>query len=214
MARSTPALPVPVMADESLRTPSDALRLVKLRAADVFSLKISKSGGLRYSQAIADVAAAAGVVPRRHRNRRPHRDGCNAAPGLRDARRHVRHRTVRAAAHARGAAHRAAALRGRAAALAQQAGARRGARPLRRRAVRRPSMLFHVRMDVAVPRDLDPAERDSLLARRRRGRWNCSAAVPGCTSGASSGTTATSVSSSTRGTSCIRSSGACRSSRS
>jgi muconolactone D-isomerase len=25
-------------------------------------------------------------------------------------------------------------------------------------------MLFHVRMDVAVPRDLDPAERDTLLA--------------------------------------------------
>jgi muconate cycloisomerase len=61
MAEINAALPVPVMADESLRTPSDALRLVKLRAADVFSLKISKSGGLRYTRAIADVAAAAGV---------------------------------------------------------------------------------------------------------------------------------------------------------
>jgi muconolactone D-isomerase len=40
-------------------------------------------------------------------------------------------------------------------------------------------MLFHVRMDVALPRDLDPAERDELLAtekkralqHQRAGRW-------------------------------------------
>jgi muconolactone D-isomerase len=40
-------------------------------------------------------------------------------------------------------------------------------------------MLFHVRMDVAVPRDLDPAERADLLARekaralelQRKGTW-------------------------------------------
>ena len=40
-------------------------------------------------------------------------------------------------------------------------------------------MLFHVRMDVAIPRDLDPAERDKLLATekaraqelQRRGTW-------------------------------------------
>ncbi|HEX4357408.1 MAG TPA: muconolactone Delta-isomerase [Pseudonocardia sp.] len=40
-------------------------------------------------------------------------------------------------------------------------------------------MLFHVRMDVAVPHDLDPAERDKLLATekaraqelQRRGTW-------------------------------------------
>ena len=55
------ALPIPVMADESLRTPSDALRLVKLRAADVFSLKTTKSGGLRYTRAITDIATAAGI---------------------------------------------------------------------------------------------------------------------------------------------------------
>jgi len=61
LAEINAALPVPVMADESLRTPTDALRLVRLRAADVFSLKTTKSGGLRYTRAIAEIAAAAGV---------------------------------------------------------------------------------------------------------------------------------------------------------
>ncbi|MGY1637292.1 muconate/chloromuconate family cycloisomerase [Geodermatophilus sp. SYSU D00742] len=61
LAEINAALPIPVMADESLRTPSDALRLVRLRAADVFSLKTTKSGGLRHTRQIADVAAAAGV---------------------------------------------------------------------------------------------------------------------------------------------------------
>jgi muconate cycloisomerase len=61
LAEINAALPIPVMADESLRTPADALRLAKLRAADVFSLKTTKSGGLRYTRAIAEIAAAAGV---------------------------------------------------------------------------------------------------------------------------------------------------------
>ena len=61
LAEINAALPIPVMADESLRTPSDALRLVKLRAADVFSLKTTKSGGLRYTRAITDIATAAGI---------------------------------------------------------------------------------------------------------------------------------------------------------
>jgi muconate cycloisomerase len=61
LAEINAALPIPVMADESLRTPSDALRLVRLRAADVFSLKTTKSGGLRATRAIADVAAAGGI---------------------------------------------------------------------------------------------------------------------------------------------------------
>ena len=75
------------------------------------------------------------------------------------------------------------------------------------------SMLFHVRMDVAVPRDLDPAERDSLLAEKARalelqrsGTW-VHLWVVGHYSNMQCLT-------STRGTSCIRSSGACRSSRS
>jgi muconate cycloisomerase len=61
LAEINAALPIPVMADESLRTPTDALRLVKLRAADVFSLKTTKSGGLRYTRQIAYVATAAGI---------------------------------------------------------------------------------------------------------------------------------------------------------
>ncbi|GAA4865085.1 muconate/chloromuconate family cycloisomerase [Pseudonocardia benzenivorans] len=61
LAEINRALPIPVMADESLRTPSDALRLARLRAADVFSLKTTKSGGLRATRAIAEVAAAAGI---------------------------------------------------------------------------------------------------------------------------------------------------------
>ncbi|MFF5988467.1 muconate/chloromuconate family cycloisomerase [Prauserella flavalba] len=61
LAEINRALPIPVMADESLRTPADALRLATLRAADVYSLKTTKAGGLRATKAIAEVAAAAGI---------------------------------------------------------------------------------------------------------------------------------------------------------
>src|SRR3954447_17291146 len=61
LAEINAALPIPVMADESLRTPTDALRLARLRAADVFALKTTKSGGLRATRAIAEIAAAAGI---------------------------------------------------------------------------------------------------------------------------------------------------------
>lgn len=61
LAEINRALPIPVMADESLRTPTDALRLASLRAADVYSLKTTKSGGLRATKAIAEIAAAAGI---------------------------------------------------------------------------------------------------------------------------------------------------------
>jgi muconate cycloisomerase len=62
LAEINAALPIPVMVDESLRTPTDALRLVRLRAADVFSLKTTKSGGPRYTRAITDIATAAGSL--------------------------------------------------------------------------------------------------------------------------------------------------------
>lgn len=61
LAEINRTLPIPVMADESLRTPADALRLANLSAADVFSIKTTKSGGLRASAAIAAVASAAGI---------------------------------------------------------------------------------------------------------------------------------------------------------
>lgn len=62
LAEITRTLPIPVMADESLRTPKDALRLAKLGAADIYSLKTTKSGGLRATKAIAEIAAA-GQIP-------------------------------------------------------------------------------------------------------------------------------------------------------
>ncbi|MFC5995915.1 muconate/chloromuconate family cycloisomerase [Pseudonocardia hispaniensis] len=61
LAEINAALPIPIMADESLRTPADALRLATRRAADVYSLKTTKSGGLRATRAIAEIAAAAGI---------------------------------------------------------------------------------------------------------------------------------------------------------
>ena len=61
MAAISAALPIPVMADESLRTPADALWLATSRAAGIFAVKTTKSGGLRASRAIAEVAAAAGI---------------------------------------------------------------------------------------------------------------------------------------------------------
>ena len=61
LASINAALPVPVMADESLRTPADALRLAGTAAAGIFAIKTTKCGGLRASRAIAEVAAAAGI---------------------------------------------------------------------------------------------------------------------------------------------------------
>ncbi|GAY07281.1 muconate/chloromuconate family cycloisomerase [Pseudonocardia sp. N23] len=61
LAEISALLPIPVMADESLRTPSDALRLARLGAADIFAVKTTKCGGLRASMEIAAVGAAAGI---------------------------------------------------------------------------------------------------------------------------------------------------------
>ncbi len=61
LARINAALPIPVMADESLRTPVDALRLARLHAADVWSMKTTKVGGLRRARDIVAIGAAAGI---------------------------------------------------------------------------------------------------------------------------------------------------------
>jgi muconate cycloisomerase len=61
LARLSALLRIPVMADESLRSDHDALTLAARRAADVFSLKIGKSGGYLVTQRIAAVAQAGGI---------------------------------------------------------------------------------------------------------------------------------------------------------
>jgi L-alanine-DL-glutamate epimerase-like enolase superfamily enzyme len=52
---------VPIMADESVFTPQDALEVIRHEAADVLSLYPGKHGGIRQTQAIAKIAEAAGI---------------------------------------------------------------------------------------------------------------------------------------------------------
>ena len=61
MARLAEKLTIPVMADESLLSPHDALRLCTQGAADIFSLKIHKLGGLLATRKTAAIAEAAGL---------------------------------------------------------------------------------------------------------------------------------------------------------
>jgi L-alanine-DL-glutamate epimerase-like enolase superfamily enzyme len=53
--------PMPIMADESCFTDHDALALARLGSISILSLKLTKSGGLLGSLAIARVAEAAGM---------------------------------------------------------------------------------------------------------------------------------------------------------
>ncbi|GAB3313983.1 L-Ala-D/L-Glu epimerase [Larkinella ripae] len=52
---------VPIMADESLFSPRDALRLAQDDAVDYFNIKLSKSGGIFNAQKINAIAEAAGI---------------------------------------------------------------------------------------------------------------------------------------------------------
>jgi muconate cycloisomerase len=61
MRRLAAELRIPIMADESLRSPHDALTLCRNEAADIFSLKIHKLGGLSGTKKTAAVAEAAGL---------------------------------------------------------------------------------------------------------------------------------------------------------
>lgn len=51
----------PVMADESLFSPRDALRLIEMKAADLLNIKLMKAGGIRPALQIASIAEAAGI---------------------------------------------------------------------------------------------------------------------------------------------------------
>jgi len=53
--------PIPIMADESVHSPEDALRLIQAEAVDLINIKLMKSGGILKGRKIADVAEAAGM---------------------------------------------------------------------------------------------------------------------------------------------------------
>ena len=61
LARLADRLQVPLMADESIRTPHDAARVARDHAASVLSVKTAKCGGLLPVQRIAAIAQAAGI---------------------------------------------------------------------------------------------------------------------------------------------------------
>lgn len=53
--------PVPLMADESCWSPTDALELFRRRAVDYWSVYVGKPGGIARARAVCTIAAAAGV---------------------------------------------------------------------------------------------------------------------------------------------------------
>jgi muconate cycloisomerase len=61
LARLTSMFTVPIMADEAQADLSDAFRLAKMRACDVFALKIGKAGGLYNVLKAAAIAEAADI---------------------------------------------------------------------------------------------------------------------------------------------------------
>ncbi|MEZ3435275.1 MAG: hypothetical protein K1W34_11745 [Lachnospiraceae bacterium] len=61
MAQVTDMLRVPVCADESCWTPTDALNLLKYKGADFFSIYVAKPGGLYKGRVIASIAEAAAI---------------------------------------------------------------------------------------------------------------------------------------------------------
>lgn len=61
LAAVTRAVGLPIMADEAISSPTDALELLSARAVDLLNIKLAKCGGIGQALAIADVAAAAGV---------------------------------------------------------------------------------------------------------------------------------------------------------
>ena len=61
MAELTRKSPIPIMADESVHTPEDALKVAKMRAADYINIKLTKAGGLLKARRIAAISEAAGI---------------------------------------------------------------------------------------------------------------------------------------------------------
>lgn len=61
MRRLTERFTVPIMADEGISTPEEALLIASKRAADAFSVKITKHGGMVRTKQVAGIAEAAGI---------------------------------------------------------------------------------------------------------------------------------------------------------
>lgn len=61
MAMIAAAIDTPILADESVFTPAEAVELVRQRYADALSVKLMKCGGIRRAREIAAIAAAGGV---------------------------------------------------------------------------------------------------------------------------------------------------------
>ena len=57
----TDRVSIPVMADESVFSASDALTIVQRRAADIINIKLMKTGGLYNAMKICDIAEISGV---------------------------------------------------------------------------------------------------------------------------------------------------------
>ena len=53
--------PLPVMADESVHGPEDALEIVRREAADMINLKLMKAGGITRGRKVVEIAEAAGM---------------------------------------------------------------------------------------------------------------------------------------------------------
>jgi L-alanine-DL-glutamate epimerase-like enolase superfamily enzyme len=62
LARLTQALDLRVMADESIQSVHDAMRLVRRGACDVFNIKLLKVGGFYRARQVAAIAEAAGIA--------------------------------------------------------------------------------------------------------------------------------------------------------
>jgi muconate cycloisomerase len=61
MAKVRRAIDIPLSADESCATPQDAVRLINAGAADIFSIKVSKNGGILPAKRICELASLHGV---------------------------------------------------------------------------------------------------------------------------------------------------------
>ena len=62
LAAITAAIDTPIMADESVFSPAEAIEMVRMQLCDCVSIKIMKAGGIRRAREIAAIAEAAGIA--------------------------------------------------------------------------------------------------------------------------------------------------------